>query len=113
MQFISKESSVSRQNSATCFVVDYPIHHPSLDFAIITLIGRYPLENRVVNQKCSEVVYIAQGAGEVVVEGENYPLKMGDVVLIEAGERYYWAGEMTLHISCNLSFSLEQHQTAA
>lgn len=62
------------------------------------------------NQKCKEIVYIQNGNGKVVVEGKEYNLDTGDVVLIEAGEKYYWEGKMDLRISSNPAWHLEQHQ---
>lgn len=113
MKLISKEQSVLRRNSEICLVTEYEIGDSDLDFAIVTITGRYPGEGRVTNAQSKEIVYIHEGNGSVEVDGENYPLKAGDVVLIEAGEKFYWDGNMTLFISCHPAFTVEQHQRVA
>ncbi len=81
-----------------------------LDFAIVTLSGRYPEGRYAINTKCKEIVYIQEGAGKVDVNGEQHSLTAGDLVLIEAGEKFYWEGHMTLFISCHPAFTIDQHQ---
>jgi mannose-6-phosphate isomerase-like protein (cupin superfamily) len=113
MKIISKEQTVIRMNSDLCRVTEYEMGDPDLDFASVTISGRYPDAGRVTNTQCKEIVYIHVGNGNVEVEGKNYPLKAGDLVLIDAGEKFYWDGNMTLFISCNPAFTIEQHQLVA
>lgn len=113
MKIISKEQSILRQNSEVCLVTEYEIGDSDIDFATITLTGRYPAEGRVTNTQSKEIVYIHEGQGNIEVDGTNYPLKAGDVLLIEAGEKFYWNGNMILYISCYPAFTVEQHQRVA
>ena len=99
-----------RKNSDICVVSEYAILDKDLDFAIANISGRYPESRYAVNKLCKEIVYIQQGAGKIVVNGIDYELNMGDVVLIEAGEKFYWEGELTLCISCHPAFTVNQHQ---
>lgn len=110
MKVISKEQSVFRRNSEICSVTEYEMGDPDLDFAIVTITGRYPGEGRVTNAQSKEIVYVHEGNGNVEVDGKNYVLKAGDVVLIKAGEKFCWDGSMTLFISCHPAFTVEQHQ---
>lgn len=110
MKIISQQESFKRNNSDICIVTEYPTIDESMDFAIVNINGQYPVEKRAVNKNCKEIVYVAKGSGEVIVDGKNYKLNMGDVVLIEAGEKFVWRGAMTLHISCRPAFTKEQHQ---
>ena len=107
---MSKENSISRKNSDTCHVIEYEIGDQDLDFALVSLDGRYPETGRVINTKCKEIVYIQDGQGKVVVEGHSQDLKMGDVILINAGQKYFWESCMTLTISCSPAFTIDQHQ---
>lgn len=109
MKFIPQEQSLQRQNSEICTVTEYPMVDNQLDFAMVNISGRYPDSGRVTNLKCKEIVYINEGAGKVVVNGFEQALKSGDVVLIEAGENFYWEGTMKLSISCHPAFTVEQH----
>jgi mannose-6-phosphate isomerase-like protein (cupin superfamily) len=100
-----------RKNSDLCLVTQHKLDdRKEIDFAIVEIQGRYPEQGRVVNQKCKEVVYVQEGSGMVVVEGKELSLKAGDAILIEAGEKYFWDGMMSLFISCTPSWFLEQHQ---
>jgi mannose-6-phosphate isomerase-like protein (cupin superfamily) len=81
-----------------------------IDFAIVKITGRYPNIKHAMNKKCKEIVYINDGNGKVVVEGKEYLIGAGDLVLIEAGEKFYWEGEMQLYISCRPAFTKDQHQ---
>lgn len=110
MKIAHKENVIERKNSDCCLVIEYPQWDESMDFAIAHLNGRYPEKQRVINRTCKEMVYIQEGHGAVEVEGKHYPLKAGDMVLIEAGEKFFWEGEMTLFISCRPAFYIEQHQ---
>ncbi|KTD53456.1 Cupin domain protein [Legionella santicrucis] len=98
-----------RKNSEVCVVTEYPQLDDELDFAIVNISGRYPDSNHAMNTKCKEMVYIQEGTGSVTVNHIKHILNPGDIVLIEAGETFFWEGNMTLFISCRPSFSVEQH----
>lgn len=110
MKFMSKENRISRKNSDRCHVIEYEIGDQDLDFAIVSLEGRYPETGRVINKKCKEIVYIQDGQGQIELEGKFQKLKTGDIVLINAGQKYFWDGKMTLTISCHPAFTVDQHQ---
>jgi|SRR5579872_3479554 len=110
MKIISKQESFERKNSDACIVTEYPMIDESIDFAIVHINGQYPLEKKAVNKKCKEMVYVEKGSGEVIVNDKKYLIHAGDVILIEAGEKFVWKGIMTLHISCRPAFTKEQHQ---
>jgi mannose-6-phosphate isomerase class I len=113
MKIISREQAVFRQNSESCLVIEYEMGDPDIDFANITITGRYPAEGCVTNVQSKEIVYVQNGKGTIEVDGKNYTLKAGDVVLIKAGEKFYWDGNMTLFISCHPAFTVAQHQGVA
>lgn len=110
MKLISQRESFERKNSDICIVTEYPGMDDSMDFAIVKINGQYPVEKKAVNVKCKEMVYVAKGTGEVTVDDKIYKINMGDLVLIEAGEKFVWRGDMILHISCRPAFTIEQHQ---
>lgn len=110
MKIAYKKQMIERKNSENCVVTEYPMIDSDIDFAIVKIIGRYPEKRRVVNITCKEVVYVHEGKGTVEVNGEGYALSAGDLILIEAGEKFCWEGSMTLHISCHPPFNVDQHQ---
>ena len=113
MKLMSKDQTTLSKNSENCLVTEYEIGDPDIDFAKVETSGRYPATGRVKNMLSKEIVYIVEGTGAVHVEGAKHPLKAGDVVLIEAGENFFWDGHMTLFISCHPAFTPEQHQKVA
>lgn len=111
MKIAYKNEIKQRKNSDICKVTEYPTFDSDLDFAIVTVSGRYPDNNkRAVNLVCKEIVYVQNGSGKLCVNDKEYSLNAGDLVLVEAGEKFYWDGHMTLHISCHPTFTVEQHQ---
>jgi len=59
---------------------------------VIELTGRYPEEGLAQNLISKEMAYVVDGGGKVIVEGVEYPVNEGDIVLIEPGEKFYWEG---------------------
>ncbi|SRR5579883_38296 len=110
MKIMLKNQSIERKNSDLCIVTEYPMENKGIDFAVVRINGQYPAEKCAVNQKCTEIVYVQSGSGEVIVNGEKNFLNEGDLILIEAGEKFVWKGNMTLCISCRPAFCVEQHQ---
>lgn len=84
--------AIQKKNSDVCMVTEHPIDDEMIDFAIVKVTGRYPDARYATNKKCKEIVYIHEGTGKVSVEGKEYSINAGDVVLIEAGEKFYWEG---------------------
>lgn len=109
MKLIQKSQALVLNKNSNCEVTDYRLGDPDIDIAHIKITGRYPDKGRVTNTQCKEVVYVQEGSGVVVVEGQTYELKAGDGVFVDAGEKYYWEGHMTIVVACHPTFSMEQH----
>jgi len=110
MKISFKNQAIEKVNSTACRVLEYTINNELLDMAIATISGRHPVERRIVNHQCDELVYVFEGEGKIILNHEEHNLSSGDVVLIEAGEIYFWEGNMKLFISCRPAWSPEQHQ---
>lgn len=111
MKITFKHQTIERKNSEVCVVTEHPMDDGTIDFAIAKISGRYPVApQRAINLTCKEIVYVHQGNGKVVVNDKEYLLNAGDLVLIEAGEKFYWEGNMDLFISCRPAFTIDQHQ---
>ncbi len=110
MKISLKHQATEHSNAASCKVTEYHLNDPMLDCAVAKISGRYPETRRVVNLECNELAYVFQGEGKVIVNHTEYKLSAGDAVLIEAGEKYYWEGNMQLFISCRPAWNQEQHQ---
>lgn len=110
MQICFKRQAVERKNSDVCIVTEHHINDDLIDFAIVKVTGRYPVQGCAVNRQCKEIVYIQNGSGKVTVNNVEHKLNEGDLVLIEANEKFFWEGDLNLHISCRPAFTIEQHE---
>lgn len=110
MKIIKKSQSISFQNGPTCTAFEYPIGDKDINGALVKLSGRYPIEGLVVNEVCKEMSYIMDGKGKLVVEDIEYQVSIGDLVLINPNEKYYWEGQLELFIPCSPAWFPEQHK---
>jgi mannose-6-phosphate isomerase-like protein (cupin superfamily) len=110
MKIALKKQAIQKTNSKTCSVKEYPLNDDMLDITIATISGRYPNTGRIVNKECKELAYVQEGEGKIVINGKDTSLNMGDAIIIEAGEPYYWEGNMQLLLSCRPAWSVAQHQ---
>lgn len=109
MQISYKHQTVKRKNNEFCVVTQHSIQDETMDFVKVEITGRYPSARLATNQKCKEIIYVNEGSGKVVIENKEYNINAGDLILIEAGEKFYWEGNMSLFISCRPSWTQEQH----
>ena len=113
MKIIHKKQTKQYKNSDFCIALEYPLGDKDINGAVIELSGRYPEKGAVVNLKCKELAYVVRGSGSLVVEGKETLLNEGDLALIEAGEKYYWEGNMTMFMPCTPAWYPEQHKEVA
>ena len=99
------------QNSETCKGVVFAVPDAPLDFAEITINGRYPEEGWAVNHKVHEMVRVHRGASALAIRGvQEEKLLQGDVVHIPPETPFVWQGDMILHVSCSPPFDPEQYE---
>lgn len=110
MKFISKDQTKIFKNSEACAAIEYPLGDKDINGAVIELNGRYPDKGRAMNFECKEMAYIIKGSGKVVVEGKEMKLNEGDLVLIEAGEKFFWEGNMRIFMPCAPAWRAEQYK---
>jgi len=110
MKIIRKNQAKKFKNSDVCTAYEYPLNEREIDGAVVKIDGRYPSKGRVTNEKCKEVCYIIEGSGKIVIEDKEIIIDKGDLVLIEAGEKYYWDGDLTMFVSCTPAWYPEQHK---
>ena len=66
------EKDISQQVLSPVFsVTEYALEHDKMDMAIATISGRYPEEKRVTNAISTELVYVSEGKGKIVIEGHE------------------------------------------
>jgi mannose-6-phosphate isomerase-like protein (cupin superfamily) len=87
---------------------EYHIEDNDINYCIVVINGRFPLQGSLTNTVCKEMVHILEGEGIIVVENKKYDLKKDDVVLIKPNEKYYWEGNMRVGASCSPAWYPEQ-----
>lgn len=110
MKIIKKDQTKKYKNSDVCVITEYPLQDKEINGAVIKLNGKYPDTGQVVNLKCKELAYVIKGSGKVVVDGLEVAINEGDLVLIEAGEKYYWEGNLEMFAPCIPAWYPEQHK---
>lgn len=110
MKFIKQTASIPHENSATCTAYEYETNETTINGARIVLSGRYPETGQAVNTISKELVYVLQGQGQAFIKDQRVSLAIGDQLLIEPNEPYYFDGHMELYIACSPAWQPEQHQ---
>lgn len=111
MEIVYKKQTKEFENSENCIVTEYPMKNEIMNGAVINLSGRYPDEGEIVNLRSNELVYIMKGSGFVVVENNMRSLRQGDLILIKAGEKYFWSGNnLVVFVVNNPPWRAEQHK---
>lgn len=110
MTIARKEQTKEIKIGETMIAYEYPLLDDALHGAVVKLNGRYPLQGRVVNEKCTEIGYVIEGSGKLILEGEEIDFKEGDQLLIKPGQRYYWEAQATMFMPCAPAWYPEQHK---
>lgn len=110
MKIVRKQEAIQHQNNEVCKAFEFPTNDKDISVALIELTGRYPAAGAVLNEKCKELAYVIKGSGNLVVENQDVSLNEGDLVLIEAGEKFFWDGNMTLLMPCAPAWYPQQHK---
>jgi mannose-6-phosphate isomerase-like protein (cupin superfamily) len=110
MRIARKQSVKEIKIGKTMTAYEYPTIDEALNGAVVELTGRYPEQGRAVNEKCTEVGYVIEGSGKIVIEGEEISFNEGDQILIKPYEKYYWEANATMFIPCAPAWYAEQHK---
>ena len=95
MKVCSKKQAIGCRNGDNCVVTQFPMANEELDMAVVEVTGRFPERGCAINHKVAEMVYIQSGSATITVDGAVRSLEVGETVLIEAGEAYFWDGTFT------------------
>ena len=99
------------KNSEKCIAVEYPLGDKDINGAVVKIDGRYPEKGRVVNEKCKELAFVLKGSGKLFIEDQEIEVEKDDLVLLEAGERYFWIGNtLEMFMPCTPAWYPEQHK---
>jgi mannose-6-phosphate isomerase-like protein (cupin superfamily) len=112
MKRVQKEEAVEFTNGPSCSGYEYSFEDSDLNISLVKVNGRYPEEGFAMNEVCKEAAYIVGGSGSLCVEGgERVEVSVGDAILLQPHEKYYWEGvALTLVMPCAPAFYSEQHK---
>lgn len=109
MELIRERQARAFSHEASVTVHDYPTTNPNISGATAFIKGRYPAEGFVMNSKVHEMAFVMAGSGMVHLQGQDIPLEIGDLVLLQPEEAFAWSGQMTLFIATAPRFEPEQY----
>lgn len=110
MRYLHSSGVREKRNNDQCIVFEYPLAHEKIDIARVEIRGRYPNEGFATNRESTELAYVLEGSGIVIIGNEEIILGAGDVVLIEPSEKFFWQGNMKLLLSCSPAWHPEQYE---
>ena len=110
MKIILKHQAIEKKNNDVCIVTEHPLDDEVINFATAKMTGRYPSAGYVRNHKCKEIAYVNEGNGKIIVNDKEHLLNAGDLVMIEAGEKFCWEGNMHISLSCTPAWTQDQFE---
>jgi len=110
MKILKREQANEYSNSENCKGFEFDLGDSNLDGAVVSVVGKYPDNGQVVNLDCKEIVYVIEGSGKVIIEGQPCEIKSEDMIVVEKGEKFYWEGTFKLFIYCTPAWNKDQHK---
>lgn len=111
MKVIKYNNALKGKNSEKCNTLEYSFMDKDIDLGIATISGRYPDKGYGVNLISKELIYVIEGSGTLNFENEKIEFSVGDSILIEPNEKYYYDTEYCkISMSCTPAWSMEQHK---
>lgn len=111
MTLIKKDQAKETKFSESCVFWEYFAPTEAMSFEIMLINGRYPDSGNVQNQECEEMYYVISGSGVVHSEGQNYPIKPGDLYLANKKQKHWMEGKnLLLAIVSAPKFTEEQYK---
>lgn len=110
MKIVRKKERKVFKNSENCIAFEYELIDKDLSGTVVEVNGRYPAKGLALNSECKELAYIMDGGGRILVEGNEFEFTAGDLILINAGEKYFWNGKFAAFLASNPAWNLEQYK---
>jgi mannose-6-phosphate isomerase-like protein (cupin superfamily) len=110
MKILKQSTAHIKHNNSACMILEYPFDDKDINMAIAKLTGRYPETGWALNEQCKEVGYIISGNGTITFKEETIKLSEGDIIIVDANEKYFWDGTMTIVLASTPAWYPEQHK---
>ena len=111
MKIIKSNDAFKKNNSENCEVIEYSFNDKDIDLGVATITSRYPEKGYCVNLISKELIYVLEGEGSLHLENNTIEFSVGDSILIDKNEKYYWESKFCkVAMICTPSFSVEQYK---
>ena len=111
MKIIKSDDALIKNNSDKCEVKEYSFDVKDIDLGVATITSRYPEKGYCVNLVSKELIYVLDGEGKLYLEDKTIDFSVGDSILIDKGEKYYWESSYCkVALVCTPAFSVEQYK---
>lgn len=110
MKHIKLKDAISRSNSDSCIVNEYPLEENDLDIVVATITGRYPDNGYALNKVSKEIIYVLEGTGIVHFKDKKIKYNAGDVILINKEAYYYETKYSKVTISCSPAWNNKDYE---
>ena len=109
---VKKAQTKEFKGSENCTVYEFPFEDKDINIAYGKIKNQHPLQGKLTNEVCKEILYIISGTGKVIVEDKEYVVAEGDAILILPGQKFYYKDCNELHViaSCTPAWYPEQHK---
>lgn len=109
MQIVKQKKARRTDASPTTSVEEYVMPEPSISGATAIVYGRYPEKGFAVNTVCHELALVLSGNGFIGTQRKKIAIEIGDCILLQPNEKYYWDGHMAIFIVCTPKWKPRQH----
>ena len=110
MEVIKNSDAFKKNNSDKCEVIEYSFNDKDIDLGVATIISRYPEKGYCVNLVSKELIYVLEGEGKLYLKDKTIDFSVGDSILIDKGEKYYWDSKYCkVVLICTPAFSVDQY----
>ena len=109
MQIVKQKKARRIDASPTTSVEEYVMTEPAISGATAIVYGRYPEKGYAVNTMSHELALVLSGNGYIGTVHKKTQIELGDCILLQPNEKYFWDGHMAIFIVCTPKWKPRQH----
>lgn len=113
MQIIKQKKTNVVDAAVGVTINEYLSPEQALSGSTASINGRYPEQGFAINVVSKEIALVLDGEGVIGMHHSETKIEIGDCIYIDANEKFYWQGEMTLFIVCAPAFKSSQHNISS
>ena len=110
MKLTKNSEKVTITPTSTTTIFEYAAADATISGAVAKINGRYPEKGFALNEQAKELVYVISGSGKVITMNEEKVITEGDVIFLDAKEKFAWDGNMVIFMATSPHFNPEQHK---